>query len=224
MTRRVREYARSIAALRIRSTTTVGRGCFLMSYVHLAHDCHLGDNIIISNGTQLAGHVTVEDRATISGLCAAHQFVRIGRTRSSADARACRRTCRRSCSAVGNPIKLFGLNSRRPAAQRIRRGRGARNSSARIGSASAPTSTCRRAWSGRAPSCEPLPEVSTSSSSSKQASAGSASELRRRSIRIARSRRQAHRASAWSGAGGLGRASCAHPARPRGRSFRRVRR
>ena len=39
-----------------------------MAYVHVAHDCHIGDGVIISNGTQLAGHVTVEDRATLSGL------------------------------------------------------------------------------------------------------------------------------------------------------------
>ena len=50
-----------------------------MSYVHLAHDCHVGDGVIISNATQLAGHVTVEDRAILSGLSAVHQFVKIGR-------------------------------------------------------------------------------------------------------------------------------------------------
>ncbi len=59
--------------------TTVGKNCFLMSYVHLAHDCHVGDGVIISNGTQLAGHVTVHDKAIISGLCAVHQFAKIGR-------------------------------------------------------------------------------------------------------------------------------------------------
>ena len=49
-----------------------------MSYVHLAHDCHVGDDVIIANGTQLAGHVTVHDRAILSGLVAVHQFVTIG--------------------------------------------------------------------------------------------------------------------------------------------------
>ena len=74
----VREYATINRGTAHSVTTKVGRHCFLMSYVHLAHDCHLGDHIIISNGTQLAGHVTVEDRVTISGLCAVHQFVKIG--------------------------------------------------------------------------------------------------------------------------------------------------
>ena len=46
--------------------TTVGKNCFLMSYVHLAHDCHIGDGVIISNGTQLAGHVTIDEKAILS--------------------------------------------------------------------------------------------------------------------------------------------------------------
>src|SRR5262249_50434802 len=59
--------------------TTVGKNCFIMSYVHLAHDCHVGDGVIISNATQFAGHVTVDEKAIISGLVAVHQFATIGR-------------------------------------------------------------------------------------------------------------------------------------------------
>jgi UDP-N-acetylglucosamine acyltransferase len=91
--------------------TKVGKGCFLMSYVHLAHDCLLGDGVLISNGTQLAGHVIVEDRATISGLCAVHQFVRVG---AYAFVGGCSRVAQDVppyVKAVGNPVKLFGLNS-----------------------------------------------------------------------------------------------------------------
>jgi UDP-N-acetylglucosamine acyltransferase len=90
--------------------TTVGSDCFLMTYVHLAHDCHVGNGVIISNGTQLAGHVTIEDKAIISGLCAIHQFGKIGRygfiggmARVNKDVP--------HVKAVGNPIKLYGLNS-----------------------------------------------------------------------------------------------------------------
>ncbi len=92
-------------------TTSVGRHCFLMSYSHIAHDCHVGDHVIISNGTQLAGHVTIEDRATISGLCAVHQFTRVGR---HAFIGGCSRVVQDVppfVRAVGNPVKLFGLNS-----------------------------------------------------------------------------------------------------------------
>lgn len=59
--------------------TVIGDGNFLMVNVHIAHDCILGNNIVIANNTMLAGHVTVDDRAYISGGVAAHQFCRIGR-------------------------------------------------------------------------------------------------------------------------------------------------
>jgi UDP-N-acetylglucosamine acyltransferase len=58
--------------------TRVGPGCLLMAYCHVAHGCVLGNGVIVSNGTQFAGEVQVEDRAIISGLVAVHQFCRIG--------------------------------------------------------------------------------------------------------------------------------------------------
>ena len=91
--------------------TTVGKNCFLMSYVHLAHDCHLGDGVIISNATQLAGHVKVDDRAIISGLCAIHQFVRIGRHCFIGGMSRVAKDIPPFVKAVGNPVKLYGLNS-----------------------------------------------------------------------------------------------------------------
>ena len=107
----VREYATINRGTAHSITTSVGRNCFLMSYVHLAHDCHIGDNVIISNGTQLAGHVTVEDKATISGLCAVHQFSRIGRHSFIGGCSRVAQDVPPFVRAVGNPIKLFGLNS-----------------------------------------------------------------------------------------------------------------
>lgn len=92
-------------------TTTVGRNCFLMSYSHVAHDCHVGDHVIISNGSHLAGHVTIEDRATISGLCAVHQFTRIGRYAFIGGCSRVVQDVPPFVRAVGNPVKLFGLNS-----------------------------------------------------------------------------------------------------------------
>jgi UDP-N-acetylglucosamine acyltransferase len=108
---RVREYATINRGTAQSYRTTVGKGCFVMSYVHLAHDCHVGDGVIISNGTQLAGHVTIEDRAIISGLVAVHQFVKIGR---HAFVGGCSRVAKDVppfLKAVGNPVKLYGLNS-----------------------------------------------------------------------------------------------------------------
>lgn len=107
----IREYATVNRGTAHSVKTSIGRSCFLMSYVHLAHDCHLGDHIIISNGTQLAGHVTVEDRVTISGLCAVHQFARIGRHAFIGGCSRVSQDVPPFVRAVGNPLKLFGLNS-----------------------------------------------------------------------------------------------------------------
>ena len=91
--------------------TTVGKNCFLMSYVHLAHDCHIGDGVIISNATQLAGHVTIDERAIVSGLVAVHQFATIGRYSFIGGCSRVAKDVPPYVKAVGNPIKLYGLNS-----------------------------------------------------------------------------------------------------------------
>jgi UDP-N-acetylglucosamine acyltransferase len=91
--------------------TTVGKGCFLMSYVHLAHDCHVGDGVIISNGTQLAGHVTIDEKAILSGLVAVHQFATIGRYCFIGGCSRVAKDVPPYVKAVGNPIKLYGLNT-----------------------------------------------------------------------------------------------------------------
>jgi len=58
--------------------TVIGSNNFIMQHAHVAHNCVLGDNIILAGGALLAGHVTVQDRAFISGNCLVHQFTRIG--------------------------------------------------------------------------------------------------------------------------------------------------
>ncbi len=58
--------------------TRVGNKNLLMAYVHIAHDCHLGDHIIMGNGASLAGHVEIGDHANIGPFCGIHQFTRIG--------------------------------------------------------------------------------------------------------------------------------------------------
>jgi UDP-N-acetylglucosamine acyltransferase len=107
----IREYATINRGTSHSMKTTVGSNCFIMSYVHFAHDCHVGDNVIISNGTQLAGHVTVEDYAGISGLVAVHQFVRIGAHSYIGGCSRVAKDVPPYLKAVGNPVKLYGLNS-----------------------------------------------------------------------------------------------------------------
>jgi UDP-N-acetylglucosamine acyltransferase len=107
----IREYSHINRGTTQSYRTTVGKACFVMSYVHLAHDCHVGDGVILVNGSQLAGHVTVEDKVIVAGLTAVHQFVRIGR---HAFVGGCSRVVKDVppfVKAVGNPVKLYGLNS-----------------------------------------------------------------------------------------------------------------
>ncbi len=58
--------------------TTIGDHNFLMAYVHIAHDCHLGNHLIMANAATLAGHITIGDHAIIGGLVGIHQYVRVG--------------------------------------------------------------------------------------------------------------------------------------------------
>jgi UDP-N-acetylglucosamine acyltransferase len=107
----IREYSTINRGTAESLKTTVGRGCFIMSYVHLAHDCHIGDGVIISNATQLAGHVTVEDRAILSGVSAVHQFVLIGKYSFIGGCSRVAKDVPPYVKAVGNPVKLYGLNT-----------------------------------------------------------------------------------------------------------------
>lgn len=58
--------------------TVVGEDALLMAYVHIAHNCRVGNSVVLANAVTLAGHVTIEDRAIVGGMVPVHQFVRIG--------------------------------------------------------------------------------------------------------------------------------------------------
>ena len=73
-----REYVTVHSATNDGDATVIGSHNNLLAYTHVAHDCQLGDHIVMSNVATLAGHVTVEDRAIIGGIAAVHQFCRIG--------------------------------------------------------------------------------------------------------------------------------------------------
>ena len=75
----LREYVSIHSATSDGDATVVGSRNNILAYCHVAHDCRLGDDIIMSNVATLAGHVTVGDRAVIGGLAAIHQFCRIGK-------------------------------------------------------------------------------------------------------------------------------------------------
>jgi UDP-N-acetylglucosamine acyltransferase len=107
----IREYSTINRATAATFKTTVGARCFIMSYVHLAHDCHVGDDVVIANATQCAGHVTIHDRAILSGLNAVHQFVIIGTYAFVGGGSRVNQDIPPYVKAVGNPMELYGLNS-----------------------------------------------------------------------------------------------------------------
>ncbi len=75
----IREYVSIHAGTALdRGSTTIGNGNLLLAYVHVAHDCVIGDNTVFSNNAQLAGHVSVGDWVVFGGFTGVHQFVRIG--------------------------------------------------------------------------------------------------------------------------------------------------
>ncbi|MEO6695491.1 MAG: acyl-ACP--UDP-N-acetylglucosamine O-acyltransferase [Ignavibacteria bacterium] len=74
----VREYATLNRGTNHSKKSVIGKNCFLMAYIHVAHDCKLGDNVILANGVQMGGHVEIGDWAIIGGLVPIHQFTKIG--------------------------------------------------------------------------------------------------------------------------------------------------
>ena len=107
----IREYSTINRGTTQSYKTTVGKNCLIMSYVHLAHDCLEGDGVILVNSVQLAGHVTVGEKAIISGTSAAHQFVKIGKYAFVGGCSRISQDVPPFVKAVGNPLKLYGLNS-----------------------------------------------------------------------------------------------------------------
>ncbi len=91
--------------------TTVGDNSFLMAYVHVAHDCKIGNNVVIANSAGLAGHVAVEDYAVIGGIVGVHQFTRIGAYAMVGAFSGIGQDIPPYTMASGPRAKLFGLNS-----------------------------------------------------------------------------------------------------------------
>ena len=106
----IREYSTINRGTSQSFKTTVGKQCFIMSYVHLAHDCHIGDGVILGNNVQLAGHVSIDDKAIVSGQSAVHQFVQIGRYSFTGGCSRVSKDVPPYVKANGNPIRLYGLN------------------------------------------------------------------------------------------------------------------
>ena len=91
--------------------TVIGANCLLMAYTHVAHDCILGDHVILANSVQLAGHVEVGDYAILGGLAAAIQFARIGPHTYIAGHTEIRKDVPPYVKAARDPLCYVGINS-----------------------------------------------------------------------------------------------------------------
>lgn len=107
----LREYVTVNSGTLEGEVTHVGSGCHIMAYAHVAHQCRVGDDVIIANAGTLAGHVVVEDKAIIGGLCGVHQFVRIGRMSMTGGCTKIVKDVPPFMIADGNPAFIHGINS-----------------------------------------------------------------------------------------------------------------
>jgi len=107
----IREYATINAATGEGETTVIGDRVLLMAYAHVAHNCSIGNGVILANCVNLAGHVRVDDFATIGGMTPVHQFVAIGTQAFVGGASRVAQDVPPYVKAAGNPLRACGLNS-----------------------------------------------------------------------------------------------------------------
>lgn len=91
--------------------TAVGSNCLLMAYVHVAHDCIIGNNVIIANSVNLAGHVQIDDWAILEGYVGVSQFVRIGAHSFISGQTGVRKNVPPYVKAAREPLSYIGINS-----------------------------------------------------------------------------------------------------------------
>lgn len=107
----IREYATLNRGTTDHWKTVIGDNCLLMAYSHVAHDCKIGNNVIIANSVNMAGHVTIEDFVGIGGMVPIHQFVRIGKHTFIGGGFRVPKDVPPYILAMGEPLKYAGLNS-----------------------------------------------------------------------------------------------------------------
>lgn len=90
--------------------TRIGSNNMIMSYVHLAHDCQVGSNVVMSHASGIAGHVTIEDRVVLGGLVGIHQFTKIGRMAMVGAHTMVTKDVPPYIIVDGNPAKPYGIN------------------------------------------------------------------------------------------------------------------
>ena len=107
----IREFATLNRGTAASGETRVGKECLIMAYAPIAHDCIVGDKVVVSNAVNMGGHVEIEEGAVIGGLTAIHQFVRIGRHSFCGGGSRVTQDIPPFMKVAGNPVRLYGLNS-----------------------------------------------------------------------------------------------------------------
>jgi UDP-N-acetylglucosamine acyltransferase len=107
----IREYATLNRGTAASGTTRVGADCLVMAYAHVAHDCRLGDHVILANSVAMGGHVEIGDWAVVGGLVAVHQFVRIGEHAFVGGGSRLPQDVVPYTTVAGNPCAAYGINS-----------------------------------------------------------------------------------------------------------------
>jgi UDP-N-acetylglucosamine acyltransferase len=107
----IREFVTINKGTKALGKTVIGSGCLLMAYVHVAHDCIVGNNCILANGVTLAGHIIIDDFAIIGGLSAVHQFVHIGGHVMVSGGSLIRKDVPPFTKAAREPLAFVGINS-----------------------------------------------------------------------------------------------------------------
>lgn len=106
----IREFAALHKGTTATGKTSIGSKCLLMAYTHVAHDCTLGDQVIIANAVQIAGHVEIENTVIIGGLSAVHQFGKIGQHSMVGGGSMANSDVPPYCMTSGYPARFMGLN------------------------------------------------------------------------------------------------------------------
>lgn len=108
---RIREFCTLNRGTSAGGQTKIGTDCLLMAYVHVAHDCVIGDNCILANGVQLGGHVEIGRYVTIGGMTPIHQFCKIGDHAFIGGGFRVVQDVPPYILAMGEPLKYAGLNA-----------------------------------------------------------------------------------------------------------------
>lgn len=107
----IREYCSISAGSAADSTTVLGDAVFLMAYSHVGHDCRIGREVTIANGTNLGGYVEIGDHAFIGGMVGVHQFCHVGAYAMISGGAMVLQDIPPFCLASGQPARVLGLNS-----------------------------------------------------------------------------------------------------------------